>query len=352
MFPYWLMFILPAVAAVFPQKSSRTLQLFLLLLTGIFYSIIIGLRHDVGADWFNYLGIYEMIASPPLGSAVNNSWGGGDLGYIALNQLMSFMGLGIYGVNLVCGAVFMSGVIAFAYRQPFPWLAIGVAVPYLIVVVAMGYTRQSVALGLVFWGMAILRDGHILRYAMIIVIAALFHKSAVLMLPFGFLVSSARGRWSNIFILGGSSIIFAIVFLQAHYESLWHQYVEADMVSEGGEIRLLMNVAAAGAMFIFWKRWKRAFPDYKLWFWVALLSIACLGLVGFASTAVDRVALYLAPLQIVVYSRLPILIQDTMLRTVAVIAIISGYAAVLWVWLNHANHAFRWLPYDNLLFQW
>ena len=112
-----------------------------------------------------------------------------------------------------------------------------------------------------------------------------------------------------------------------------------------------MNVAAAVTMFIFWKRWKAHFPDHRLWFWLAILSLLCLPLVFVASTAVDRMALYLAPLQVVVYSRVPALIQSIMLRTVVVVTILGGYAAVLWVWLNLGTHAHYWLPYKNILFE-
>ncbi len=346
MIPYWIMFILPSIAAIFPQRSTLPLRQLLLVSLGIFYVLLIGLRSDVGGDWANYLHIYHhsMIVT-------GLNWAGLDPGYVFLNRLMGSLGLGIYGVNLVCGMFFVSGVIVFASRQPLPWLAIAVVVPYLMVVVAMGYTRQSAALGLVFWGLAILRDGHVRRYAVIIIFAALFHKTALLMLPIGFLAAGSGNRLVNITILVSTGIIFGAVLLQAHFEALWQNYVEIQMVSAGGMIRVLMNVVAAAALFVFWKRWKSEFSDFRLWFWIAVLSIVCLGLVGFASTAVDRVALYFAPLQVVVFSRLPVLIHDTMFRTWAVVIIISYYAVVLWIWLNYAIHAHYWLPYQNVLFQ-
>jgi hypothetical protein len=38
--------------------------------------------------------------------------------------------------------------VSFCRTQPRPWLALTLAFPYLVVVVAMGYTRQGVAIGL------------------------------------------------------------------------------------------------------------------------------------------------------------------------------------------------------------
>ena len=64
--------------------------------------------------------------------------------------------LGIWFVNTICGGIFSYGLIAFARSQPRPWLALAVAVPYLIIVVAMGYTRQAAAIGFVMLGLSAL----------------------------------------------------------------------------------------------------------------------------------------------------------------------------------------------------
>jgi len=66
---------------------------------------------------------------------------------------------------------------------------------------------------------------------------------------------------------------------------------------------------------------------------------------------VDRLALYLTPLQVVVFSRLPFLARKELHPDVMVVLILFGYGAVLFVWLNFASHAQYWLPYRNILFE-
>jgi hypothetical protein len=68
-----------------------------------------------------------------------------------------------------------------------------------------------------------------------------------------------------------------------------------------------------------------------------------------SSTAVDRLALYLIPLQLFVGSRLP----DTRLfdldpETWKQLLVLFSLAVLL-VWLLFASHARFWLPYRNLL---
>ncbi len=95
---------------------------------------------------------------------------------------------------------------------------------------------------------------------------------------------------------------------------------------------------------------KRLAPDpqeRKLWTWIALAALLCLPIVSFATTAVDRVALYLIPIQIFVFSRIPRLAGGNIrVRTGLVLGVIGYYAAVLFVWLNFATHSQYWVPYQ------
>ena len=74
-------------------------------------------------------------------------------------------------------------------------------------------------------------------------------------------------------------------------------------------------------------------------------------MVSTASTAVDRVALYFIPIQLVVFSRLPYLARKQVAPVVMKVMIVLGYTAVLFVWLNFATHSKYWIPYQNLFLQ-
>jgi len=68
------------------------------------------------------------------------------------------------------------------------------------------------------------------------------------------------------------------------------------------------------------------------------------------STTIDRIALYFIPIQLVVFSRVPVLITDTYHRTMFLLVVLIGYIAAMFVWLNYGANAGEWLPYQNLLF--
>ena len=89
----------------------------------------------------------------------------------------------------------------------------------------------------------------------------------------------------------------------------------------------------------------------RIWTILSLAAVlAAIGLATFASsTAVDRLALYLIPLQLFVGSRLP----DTRLFGISPgiwnQLLVGLSLAVLLVWLLFAGHSYAWLPYRNLL---
>ena len=73
--------------------------------------------------------------------------------------------------------------------------------------------------------------------------------------------------------------------------------------------------------------------------------------VNYASTAVDRLGLYLLPFQIAIVSRLPDVFKDTVARGPILAGVLLAYAAQFFVWLNYSPMAAGcWIPYGNALF--
>ena len=142
---YWLMFLIPALAVFFPMRLDREIKYSVLCVLGLAYVILIGLRFEVGADWGAYLEHYEIVKTLPLDMALLFS----DPAHGLFNWLSAVFGFGVYGVNFLYAMILMAGTWSYSQRQPLPWLAFTVAIPYLIVVVGMGYSRQAAAIGFV-----------------------------------------------------------------------------------------------------------------------------------------------------------------------------------------------------------
>jgi hypothetical protein len=339
------MFALLAMPALVTRQQRRPQWSAGLVLAGIAFVLLVGYRFNVGGDWSNYLGHFMAAHYSSFADAITES----DPGYAVLNWWAASNDYGIFAVNLVCASIFVIGVVAFARRQPYPWIAFAVAFPYLIMVVGMGYTRQAVSIGLILLSLNALEQREFVRYVLFIALATLFHRSALIMIPLGMMLFSKGWFTRSLLILVAAFVLWDALVAE-EVGKMWENYVEAQMVSDGARIRALMNLVPSLILLFFWKTWRQTFPDYWFWFWIATGSVLAVGLVPFASTAVDRIALYFLPIQLVVFARLPYLLQGRLDPGLLKAGIVAGYALVLYVWLNYADHAYFWLPYQNYLF--
>ena len=345
MLPYWLLLALPLALAFFIGRFTRGAETVAWGIVWLLFSLAIGLRYSVGGDWETYIYLLHLQS----GKTFWEVFSGNDPGYYLLNWLIVNLGGGISWVNTVCGMILMAGVVRFARSLPLPWVALFVAVPYLVIVVGMGYTRQSAALGLLLLGLVSLGRGHARGFVFWVMLGATFHKSAVLMLPVAALASTTNRFWS--WVWGGLiSLLGAYLFVFSSADTLWVNYVEANYQSQGGLIRVVMNAVPAALFLMLRNRLDLTESEKKLWFWMSLLSMVCIPLVVLSSTATDRVALYLIPLQMFVFAHIPFVARSARNRGAIALGIIVYYAMVQFVWLVFAVTAFAWLPYRSVLF--
>jgi hypothetical protein len=352
MWPYWVLFLLPATGAVFsraetgaslrsvPQPRVHRLAW---TLVAVFIFLMVGYRDEVGGDWFNYLRALAELSDLTLPQILLRS----DPGYGAVNWVMMQLGWGIVGVNITCSLLFTIGLAVFCRSMPRPWLALAVAVPYLVIVVGMGYSRQAVALGFGMLGLVALGRQSNVRFVFWVLVAASFHRSAILLLPVSALASS-RDRFWTLAWVGVVAVTVFLLLLANDFEQLYANYVDSPVQSEGAGVRLLMNAVPSLVLLGFRRRFRFAASERRLWWWFAVISIALLLALPFtaASTSLDRIGLYMLPLQLAVFSRLPSVLGRSGAAVRAwTTTVVVCYALVEFVWLNFATHAVYWIPY-------
>ncbi len=349
MLPYWLLFTVCAAGALeHRRREHRQVQGGpLLIAVAIFAILMIGLRFEVGGDWFSYIEIYEQFRYLDLGEALFQT----DPGFSFVNWLAQQIGAGIWFVNTVCASVFVWGLVKFARKQPNPWLVLVVSVPYLIIVVGMGYTRQAVAIGFILAGLAVFDRTRILQFAIYILFAALFHKTSVIIFPLVALsvVTQRIGVAALLLVLG---VLLYVTLLRDTIDALMVNYLDAGYESQGAAIRVAMNIVPAIVFLLLRKRFGLAPEVQKLWTILCGAALAALAMlfVLSSSTAVDRLALYLVPVQLFVLSRVPYaFLVNGRPNSQGALAVIAYSAMVQFVWLNYATHADFWVPYNSFI---
>lgn len=339
------MFLVPLTAV--SARVDSGLQRVFWWLSLVLLTLVIGFRFEVGGDWGAYLIHFNNILHFSFSEVLTR----GDPAYFMINWLVADAGWSIVWVNLVCALMVIIGVNAFCREQPLPWLALLVAMPYLIIVVSMGYSRQAAALGLVLVGLTALGKNQTGKFIFWVILGALFHKSAVILLPIAALAATQHRIWTFIWV-AIVSIVGAYILVSQQVDDLWLNYVsdEYAFASQGATIRVTMNAVPSVLLLLFRERIFYNAVERRLWLWLAIFSLACIVGLSYSPTAIDRLALYFIPVQLFAFSRLPFLTKDRGVFNVIVGAVVAYYALVMFVWLNFANHSKYWLPYENYIF--
>lgn len=352
MYLYWILFSAFAAGALLskPQSEKAPLSVFLLIAATAMF-LFIGLRWQVGADWIPYEEIYVDISRSDLLTAIELT----EPGYALLNWIAVRLGLDIWAVNLVCALLFVWGLVNFARIQSNPWLAIVVAIPFMVIVVAMGYTRQGAAMGVAMLGLSSLNKNAVTRSFFLIIFASMFHRSAIILVPLVGLTYT-RNKIQT-FILMILASFFAYYFLlDAAIDRYSATYVEQVYQADGAGVRLAMNIIPSLLVLIIPSRLQLEGSEKRLWTIFALLGLLLnlLYLLIDSNVAIDRIGVYLIPFQMMALSRLPVamgqLTNSKRIIPLTFAFFVTSYAgAIQFVWLNYATNAQFWVPYKSLL---
>ncbi len=343
MFPYLIMFSMILISNLSPKRFQR----YILILLVIFLMFFVGFRKEVGGDWNSYLTWFDRIKIEGLNFSLESMMLS-NFGYNLLNALSSKLGWGIYGVNFICAGVFLLGLYYFLRELEYPLMGLLIAYPYLIMVVGMGYTRQSVAIGLTLASLISIKKNRNTLAFFLIVIAITFHKTAAIALLY-FIFSKRRKLFLSVFTIVS---ILSFPFLIKIFQNFYSLYVENPMVSFGGKYRALMNFLPAILWIVLRKTgtFGENYGDEKVWDFMSFLA-AILSLFAFANlTFGDRMLLYFYSIQMVFYDRLKSYL-DAFQKPVLSNIVTIGYLSAMIIWMFFGVHAESWIPYNNLFME-
>jgi hypothetical protein len=317
----------------------------------IYFIFFIGLRYEVGGDWFSYLDHVDNLYDEGL---IDINWTN-DPSYALLNWIGANVFGGVFFTNLISAVVFSLGLFHFCKALPRPWLAVVVSIPYLVMVVSMGYTRQGVAIGLAMVGIvALLKKENIWLFVFWIFLAATFHKSAIILIPVALFIGSKRILTRVIATLIGSLLLF-FLFVQESIDALIDGYINAGYASSGASIRIAMNALPAILFILLRSRFIMPDRDKIFWTWISISAIFLVLVLWLSpsSTAVDRIALYWIPLQVFLWSSLPDVLGVSGRKNLKWVSLVVSYAiSVMMTWLFFADFSFAWVPYKFYPWVW
>lgn len=346
MWPFLIFTGVFSVAALLSDNKKPNLFAWALFMA--LYVFFIGLRHSVGMDWNNYL---RMIVAVYQSHTWETVFDANEAGYRALLLLSSQMNLGIYGANFIGAIVMGAGIFKYSARAPWPWIALLAAIPYLSVVVGMSANRQAIAIGILLWACAEWDNRSMLWKSSLILLATLFHFSAISF--FAFLVMGSQINrtvkiaMSGVLFLG----LFAYMSASSHFQYYSDVYgVGADVHSSGALMHVSQNAFPALAALMMRKKYRDILLPTPLLKNMALVSVMLFPAALVSSVAAGRITLYMFPVSIYILSSAPRLLEPKSERPLYKMFISTLLFLVAFVWLSFANSRHGHVPYENVLF--
>ena len=320
---------------------------FLLGLFSIFLVFFIGFRHEVGGDWYNYLAMFDLISKLPFLISIIFT----DVAYGAINWASFQLGYEIYTVNFICAIIFCWGIYKFSSAFRNFWLPILVLFTYTIVVVAMGYTRQGVAVGLVCMAFAsLLKNPKKRVYFFWIFMAMLFHKTAVIMFFFMPLINTRFFRKKFFFWLYtiiSFALIFSILWLSQKADNL---YLNNSVDSSGAIRRMLMHLIPLGIYVIYYKKFKKSLNSIiQLMNLLSIMVFLTFLLAFIFSTLADRLGLYFIVFDVIVFAKFAEILTNRS-KKLLIFLLTVQYTFVFYIWLYFSTWAPIAWNYKNILF--
>lgn len=352
MLVYFFIFLIP-ILLYSTQDSAPKRKFDDYIVFSIIAIILIGFRYNTGGDWNNY---HEDFISFGKKDYFDLFTGGAqnllEISHSTLFWILHYLEpeYGYYIYHVIAISLGFYALYLFAKEQPYFWLTIALSVPFFVLVMIMGYTRQGIAISFIMIGLHYLKRYQIGWFGSCIAIATTFHASAIAMsliaLPYIF---QKNFRYKIPLIISAFTLgLFFIGHLQNYLDKKTLNYVEQAMFSAGTLPRILITILAALFLLKYTQKWRIAFNDYPIWQIYAFAAFATLpALLFLPSTSVDRMALYLLPLQLAVWPRI-IYLSKPRNRQLLAFGIIGGYTLTLFVWLNYAKNIGMWLPFDHL----
>ena len=331
-----------ALLSLSTPSRFRILRWPFALVAAVVLTLFIGTRDQVGVDWERYEEVFYSITSLPVIVGITLT----EPGYALCNYLTLALGGDIHIVNLICATVLIASVLRYASLVKVdPSFALFLSTPYLLFVVGMGYTRQSVAIGLALCAIGYLGQNRVRMFYLLAILASLFHFSALVLILLVWLDS-----WRCLII----GLLFVAVLVQPVSQILseprYGQYL-SDQQSSGVWFRLGIVMIGAAAVFVFHRRWAEDRCLYRL---IKKATAVCLVLLPFAlfsSTLVDRCCLYLFFLFLLGFGR-AIGYSNKSFRSVTLVATFVFTYLTFGVWFMTSSYAAAyWLPYHSVLAQ-
>ena len=182
---YWLLLAGITVAGIFLSKIKYGKPIFCFL-AGAALFVTAGIRKGVGYDYNLYGGWYVDLIKAPMEEVMLKRQ---EKGFLVPFELMSTMTMDFQLMFWVIAFIITVSVMLYIFfHAEKPWLSVFCFMTFGLFFNSMNFMRQMIASCILLLGMRFIRKNQFLPYLVLVIFATTFHVSALLMIPFYFIL--------------------------------------------------------------------------------------------------------------------------------------------------------------------
>jgi hypothetical protein len=217
----------------------------------------------------------------------------------------------------------------------------------------MAAVRQSIALGILFFLFAAWDQKTVLTRILWILVASLFHFSALFILVFVALGARVTSTARLAALLGVTILMAGVIFLDPETISGYGElYVSsgAKRLEAPGALVQTAVIASGALLYLIVRRpWRIAIGSSPLMDNLAIAALLAVPASLVSSVGAYRFALYLSPMAMYAFAGLPALMKRPEARILYRLLVCCAAGALLVGWFTYSNNGYAWLPYKNWL---
>ena len=357
---YLSIYIYLSIISLSEIKLSENTKRSYFFLLFIFILLFISGRHHVGGDYVTYINIFDKIKIEPEAFAKLQG-----LNYII--QILHKLNLNYFFFNFVCALIFLTGIFRFLNISNERLFVFILLIPTMIYVVGMGYTRQSVSIGLLCYAIYYWSENMNVKKYIFFILSVSIHISSIIFIFLLFYKSYEKIRIPKLFILTSmsTSILFLFYYLYFNnFDNLSSAMSLDIMVINNSPLKFLKFLAHTVPIFVFlifrkkFNKDKKIYPLY-FFFIVSVVFVIVLMFIfnqlteqsSYIDVIADRVLLPFLLIEALIFVRLYSLI-NLEYKFLFKILILFYFGLMLFVWLEFADNSFAWQPYRSIFLEW
>ena len=324
----------------------------------IFSLFIFGFRYQIGGDWNNYFAAFLAISDGKLNYErtpdFNPEWVNlknfkDAIFFYLLNLFVKEIFNSFIVFNIICSVIFLYAMNKFCSTlKTGKFLAYGLFTSYLVIVVHLGYVRQSLAISFLALSLSYYLKGKNFKPYIYFILSFLTH---IITSTFILIFINFKRKF---LLLACLIFIILIVFFAWDKINLYYYYYLGDGIhfqSRRAFARVILNIPFFILLFLFKNQLEITDKEKLFFITCAVMLLICLFLVFTnATTLADRISLQLILFQGYVLGKIYNSLRTKTFKNLFIsCSFIYSYSQFIG-WVSTTKFITSWLPYKNIIF--